>query len=268
MYGHRINLLLLFFSLHVSAQVSPVARYHAMGNTGTALQGLESLTSNNAGIAGLSTATAGAYFQTHTQYRAIRNIGLLVAIPSSLGTLGLQVSRYGMQDIYRETKAGLSYAKSFGHHLFASIRANYQELHLAHDGKGTAYSFDVGLQYQIRQKWWLGAYVTNPLSAAYNYATYAVIPIEMRLGASYHLHTGLTLTADIEKVLYKQKTDLRTGIEYKPNAWLCLRGGMSASDFTQFCGVGLSYRKVILDMAATVHTHLGLSPQILLAYAF
>jgi len=239
-----------------------------MGNTGTALQGLESLTSNAAGIVNITTPAAGVYYQEHFLNTDIGTKGFLVAVPSKLGVFGLHASNYGIGGTYSELKAGVSYAKAFGHHLYTALTVNYHQISVTNYGDSKAYSLDVGLQYRIDPNWLIGVLLANPGYAAYDYSVYAVIPVQLRLGTSYQLHDGLTLTADVERILYRQKTDVRTGLEYKPSAFVSFRGGIGFNEFTQFCGFGLLYKKMLLDIAAVIHPRLGVSPQLLLTYAF
>jgi len=263
-----IGLLLLLFSLNGSAQVFSVARYCGMGNTGVALQGLASLTANAAGLAVLTTPMAGVYYQEHALNTDIRTQGALIAVPSKLGVFGAHLSNYGIRRAYGELKAGITYAKDFGGHFFSALTVNYHQLRINNYGGSQTYSVDVGLQYRIRTNWIVGARLANPGYASYDYSVYAVIPVQFSLGTSYKLHDDLLLTSDLERVLYRKKTDFRTGLEYKPSQLISLRGGLGVNEFTQFCGFGLYYQKMILDLAAVIHPRLGVAPQLFLAYAF
>ncbi|MEH6306601.1 hypothetical protein RYH73_13170 [Olivibacter sp. CPCC 100613] len=263
-----LNLFLLLTALNLSAQVYPAARYCAMGNTGNALQGVEGLTSNVAGISSLTEVRAGIYHQAHFFNADIRTQGLLLAIPTGLGVFGSQITNYGIKDAYGEFKANFSYAKRFGPQLSIGLAMNYHQLQLSAYGKSQSFSVDVGLQLQVKPTWTIGARFANPGYASYDYDTYAVIPVIIGLGTSYQVHTNLLVTADTEKILYRDKIDFRTGLEYKPISWMSFRGGIGLNEFSQFCGFGLVYNKMNLDLATVIHHRLGLSPQLLLAYAF
>uniref|UniRef100_F4C1Y0 Outer membrane protein beta-barrel domain-containing protein n=1 Tax=Sphingobacterium sp. (strain 21) TaxID=743722 RepID=F4C1Y0_SPHS2 len=268
MFGTFLNLILLLTAINLSAQVYPAARYCAMGGTGNALQGVEGLTSNVAGIGSMTASRAGIYHQEHFLNTDIRTQGLLLAVPTKLGVFGSHISNYGIKDAYSELKANLSYAKRFGPQLSIGLALNYHQLQLREYGKNQAFSADVGLQFQVKPFWVIGARVANPGYASYNYSAYSVIPVIIGVGTSYQFHPNLLITADSEKVLYRDKVDFRTGLEYKPISWMSFRGGIGLNEFSQFCGFGFVYHKMILDLATVIHHRLGLSPQLLLAYAF
>lgn len=263
-----LNLFLVFTAINLSAQIYSAARYFAMGNTGNALQGIEGLTSNIAGMSAMSESKVGLYHQEHFLSADIRTQGLMLAIPTKLGVFGSHISNYGIKQAYSELKANVGYAKQFGKQLSIGLAINYHQLQLYTYGKNNTFSVDVGLQFRVTPSWLIGARVVNPGYASYDYSTYAVIPVIVGVGTSYQLHANLLVTADSEKVLYRNKMDFRTGLEYKPISWMSFRGGIGLNEFSQFCGLGFIYHKMVLDIATVVHHRLGLSPQLFLAYVF
>jgi len=267
---HFINLIfiLICFSFSARGQIFSAARYCAMGNTGTALQGLESLTANAAGIAELSAPTVGVYYQQHFLSTSIRTQGALLALPTKWGVVGMNLMDYGIRQTYSELQARATYARHFGHRLYAALTVAYHQLHVHQYGTSRAYTVDVGLQYRIQPDWLVGVQLSNPAQAAYDYSLYAVIPVYLRIGTSYRLHQHLLVTADLEKVLYRKKNDARAGLEFQPNDWIRIQGGIGLNELTQFCGFGASYKHTIFQLTAVVHSRLGVSPQLFLAYAF
>ncbi|GAA4806194.1 hypothetical protein GCM10023231_39250 [Olivibacter ginsenosidimutans] len=262
-----INLLFILLSLNVSAQALSVARYCAMGNTGIALQGLESLSANAAGLAALDQSAVALYYQGHYVANT-RTQGLLMAIPTHIGTFGVYLNQYGISGVYVERTVGATYAISFGQRLYTALTLNYHQLRITNYDSKQTYSVDVGLQYRIQDNWWVGAKLANPGYAAYDDALYAVIPVQLSFGTSYRVHQGLLLTGDMERLLYRKKTDVRTGLEYQLASWIYFRGGLGFDEFSQFCGLGLRHRKMTFDLATIIHPQLGFAPQLFLAYAF
>lgn len=264
----KLITLLLLFSPSLFAQVNPVARFSGMGNTGTALQGAGALSSNPAGITVLEKPQVGLYHQEHLLNTDISTKGGLFVLPTRYGVFGMHLSSYGITGTYGDLKLGTTYARPFGRYFSTSLTLNYHQLRIDKYGGSEAYSVDVGIQYLITAYWLIGAHWANLGRTAYDRTVNATIPTHLRIGTSYNVHTNLLVTADFEQIWNKKAVDARSGLEYKPINWLSFRGGLSIRDLKRFCGFGVFYNNLLLDMATIIHPRLGLSPQMFLAYAF
>jgi hypothetical protein len=264
----KLITLLLLFSSSLFAQVNPAARFSGMGNTGTALGGVAALTSNPAGVTCLAKPQAGLYYQEHLLNADIRTKGGLVVLPTKYGVFGTHLSSYGITGVYGDFKLGMTYARLFGRDFSTSLTFNYHQLRIDKYGGSEAYSVDLGVQYFITECWLVGAHWANLGRTAYDRRANTTIPTHLRFGSSYNVHKNLLVTADIEQIRSTKGIDARSGLEYKPIAWLCFRGGVSMRDLKRFCGFGVFYNNLLLDMATIIHPRLGLSPQMFLAYAF
>jgi len=239
-----------------------------MGNTGTALQGIGSLTSNPAGLSSLKTAQVGSYYQSSFLNNDIRTIGAVLALPTALGVFGVQFSNYGVSRLYADIKASLVFSRSFGSKLAVGTAFNYHQLQINRYGTSKAYSVDLGVQYMFTPQWIIGAHVANFGNASYDETAQAIIPVYCRLGTSYRVHDRLLFSADAEQLFYGQHVDFRTGIEYGISRQFYFRGGLAFHEIKQFFGFGLQIKGLSCDFATMVHPRLGLSPQLFVAYAF
>lgn len=263
-----ITLPLLLSSYCLVAQVNPAARLSAMGNTGTALQGVGALTSNPAGISTIKKFQAGLYYQEHFLNTDISTKGGLLVLPTKYGVFGTHVSNYGIAGTYGDFRLGGTYSRLFGKQFSTSLTTNYHQLQIDKYGGSKAVSVDVGMQYAINGHWLIGAHMANIGRVDYDRSVNTTIPTHFRLGSSYNVHSNLLVTADVERSLMTKTLDVRSGLEYKPITWICFRGGLSIYELKQFCGFGVFYNNLLLDMATVIHPRLGLSPQMFLAYAF
>lgn len=258
-------IILLLISAKAYTQTYPGTRHQAMGGTGTALQEIYSLTANPAGLTGLDRITANVAHQHHFLAKEITSQTALLAIPTAIGTLGLMANRYGLQGAYTESYIGFAYAKQFGPAFSVATRFGSHQLRVPNYGGRHALSADVGLQYQFSPGFIGGIHYANIGNVAYD-DIYSDIPSAIRIGVSYRL--GLvTVTSD---AVYRMShsIDGHLGFEYALAEPLLLRGGLSLNPFQQHAGFGVIWGHVSVDMAATFHPRLGMSPQIGLGYVF
>ncbi len=265
MIGRCIILLLISYESIAQTHLGP--RYQAMGYTGTALQGIYSLTANPAGLTGIERPTANIAYQHHFLTTDISMQTALLGVPTQLGTFGLAVNRYGLQGAYEESKAGFAYAKEFGANVAVAMLIDYHQLRIPNYGSNRAFSMDAGLQYQLNNRIRIGMYYANVGNATYDQDVYGVIPSFIRIGTGYLLD-NVMIASDVVYDRYSGGFDGHLGIEYDLLKALSLRGGLSFNPMQQYTGFGLVWESLVFDVAATFHPRLGTSPQIGICYAF
>ncbi len=256
-------LILLLISYESIAQTHLGPRYQAMGNTGTALQGIYSLTANPAGLTGVERLTANIAYQHHFLNTDITTQTALLAIPTPLGAFGFLANRYGLKEAYDENRFGIVYAKPFGPRFSMAMAVNYHQLRVPNYVNNRTFSVDIGVQYQLESTT-MGMYSTNVAGARYDHDAYGVIPSTLRLGISHRMDK--VLVASDATYRFDGALDGHIGAEYSPREILHLRGGLSLNPLQQYAGFGVVWSSLVFDIAATFHPRLGTSPQIGICY--
>ena len=237
-----------------------------MGQAGTALEGIYSITANPAGLAGLEDIAMSVGYEHHFFTTDITTQAALLGIPTRLGTWGMVVRRYGMDGAYHDTQAGFAYARRFGPHLSAGMSASYHQLYIPKYLSVYSFAVDMGVQYHFEQGSTLGLQYTNVGDADYGATVYGTIPSFVKVGFSYPL-AMVTLAADLA-YRFEHSLSGHLGIAYWIGDVLCLRGGLSVNPMQQHAGFGFRWQQFVFDAAATFHPRLGMSPQIGVGYAF
>lgn len=259
-------MILLLISYESLAQTYTGPRYQAMGNTGTALQGIYSLTANPAGLIGLEHLTAGLGYQYHFWATDITTQTALLGVPTRLGVFGLSASRYGLKDAYDDVKIGFSFAKAFGPQFSIGLSGYYHQLFIPNYWNQTSLSVDVGVQYRFANAAMIGLHYANVGGANYGAEIAGILPAYVRAGVSYPLDLVIVVAEGV--YTFEQSLGGRFGVEYTIGDLFSLRGGISINPMQQFGGFGVYWRRFTLDVAATFHPRLGTSPQIGICYAF
>lgn len=264
MIGRCLLLLLISYESFAQTYVGP--SHQAMGQTGTGLEGIYSITANPAGLAGLERVAMSVGYQYHFFATDITTQAALLGIPTRLGAWGLVARRFGMDGAYHDTKIGFAFARRLGPRLSAGMSASYHQLYIPNYLSVYSFVADIGAQYHFDQGGTIGIQYTNVGNADYGATVYGTIPSFVKVGFSYPL-AMVTLAADLA-YRFENSVSGHLGIAYRIGDVLCLRGGLSVNPLLQHAGFGFRWQQFVFDAAATFHPHLGMSPQIGVGYAF
>lgn len=258
--------IIFLISFNASGQVNSGARFTSMASAGVSLKDVWSLQLNQAGLAGIKKATAAIAFQKPFAGYDLNTQSAIFVIPFNQNVLGVSFQRYGYAS-YNEQRVGFCYAKGFGDQLSLALNVNYHLLTIDSYGSSGTYSVEAGIQYHLNDKFSVGAHVANPTKSSLNSGSNVIIPRQVQIGMSYLFSEKVLLALSAQKII-AGSVDTRAGIEYQIIGLLALRGGVSVKPFKHYAGVGLSFRKLKIDIAASSQPVLGYSPQIGLGYEF
>jgi len=262
-----IIFLILFFAEKLKAQTDSGPRFMAMANAGTALEGVFTLGSNQAGIASLKRSELALAFQEHNHSTNVRSIAAFFALPTYVGVLGLYANKYSVKQDLNELRGGLTLSRLFASKFAVAGTLNYHQLSISQSGVNKALTFDLGLQYKLSQNWIIGAHFVNPLAFVQVKALSYKVSSQVRVGTSYILSNQILLAIESEYDL-DDYYDFRLGLEYSIINKLKLRGGTSFAPFKQYVGAGVDLNRIGVDAATSFHPQLGASSQLSLNYAF
>ncbi|MCZ4222731.1 hypothetical protein [Pedobacter rhodius] len=262
------NVLLISLTpFYLFAQNNLGPRLTAMGNNGAAVTDIWSLQANPSGISEFKTPAVSLSYIKHLFNNEISTQAFAAVVPFRNNIIGAGFQRYGFSE-YNESKFSFLYTKRFGNKLSIGLNGNYHQLKIANYASSKGLSVDVGVLYQFKRQFTLGAFVNNPFKQKFNSTEIvAKIPTSFHVGAGYFASDKVLIATTVSKIL-NQSINVSLGIDYKIIDLLSLRGGLSAKPFKQHAGFGLNCKKFLLDMATTYDANLGYTPQIAVGYAF
>ena len=259
-------LLLLSYNLH--AQTFNAAPFQGMGNTGLALESIYSLSNNSAGISKLKQTYVALAYQPHFISSEINSQALFFATPiPDVGAVGFSANNYGIRGISSLLTARAIYARSIGPQLSTSISANYHSFSVKNYGRDNTFSFDLGFQFQLDDRFQIGALARNISKAMFEDDVNEYLPYEVGLGFAYELSKQLSLTSDVY-YNWEDNINYRGGLAYDIDRLIILRAGVASNPIQYFAGIGIRLDRFLVDISSAFHTKLGSSPQIALAYGF
>jgi hypothetical protein len=243
------------------------ARSAAMGNASVTFSDVWSANQNQAGLAFLKDVSAGVYYENRFMVKELGLKAGAIAVPVKGGTFGVCVSNFGFTS-YSENKYSVSFAKAFGHVFSMAVAMDYLSTKIG-EGYGSKGQFvaEVGVQAKPLKGLTLGAHVFNPNHAKLVDYNNERIPTIIRLGANYNFSDKVMIALENEKDI-SQKSIFKAGIEYKVVKELYLRAGICTNPSLSSYGFGLNLQNLRIDVSASYHQVLGISPQFGLLYQF
>ncbi len=241
------------------------ARGLAMANASVTFQDINSIFSNQAGLAYLTEFSATVYGERRFELASLNQLGAAVAYPSKLGTFGLQLGYFGF-DLYNEQKIGLAYSRKLMDKLSLGVQFDFLNTQIKEYGNQGVFTFEVGLLSPITKQISLAFHLYSPMRVELVDQEY--IPTALKFGVSYKPSSKVLLTAELEKE-GSRKPVVKGGLEYLIHPSLALRLGASTNPTLFSFGVGYQIKnQVQIDIASTYHQVLGFSPGVSIRFAF
>ena len=223
-----------------------------------------SFNSNQASLAQLKQAAVGIYGERRYLLRELSNYCASVAVPTHSGNFGLQAGYFGFA-AYNETQIGLAYARKLGNKLDVGVQFNYNGIKTASYGKASAISFEAGTILHVSDKLHTGFHVNNPVGGTFGKNADEKLPSVYTMGFGYDASKQFFVSAEIIKQ-EDQEVNVNAALQYKFIPRLLARIGISSATSSAWFGLGLILHSFRLDIAASYHPQLGITPGLLLVF--
>ncbi|MBX7205229.1 MAG: hypothetical protein K1X81_07375 [Bacteroidia bacterium] len=263
--------LIMAFCLKINAVATDFerplgARSWGMANASVTLDDIWSVQNNQAGLGFLKQSQLATYGENRFRLSNLNFGAVAGAVKTKYGNFALNLNYFGYTG-YSEQKLGFSYSRAFTDKFSVGFRMNYQFLSIKSYGSTGTPSIDGGIIYKVSKQFITGFHICNPTMQKLDKNSTEHLPTISKIGFQYLPSEKVSLVAEVQK-----QTDLnalvKVGLEYRIQAKLALRAGLSSNPFLNTFGIGYSYKSMQLDMAASVHPQLGISPHASLTFLF
>jgi len=256
-----------FFHLVINGQTvrRPVAAlYTGLGAYSLTHADVFSFTNNQATLAQIKNASAGVYGERRFLLEELSLYQLAVAVPTGSGNFGLKAGYYGFSD-YNETQIGLAYARKLGQKVDVGVQFNYNGIRISSYGNASAVNFEIGTVLHLTDRLHAGVHAYNPVGGKFGKNTDEKLASVYSFGFGYEASEKFFVSAEIEKE-ENQSVNINAGMQYKFLPQLMARGGIATHTSMLYAGVGLYLKNFRLDVTASYHPQLGVTPGLLLLY--
>lgn len=268
---HRFFILafLILVALFTNAQslrYSVGMPYISLGAYSTKQLDPFSFTGNQAALAQIKTAGVGVYGERRFLLADNSVYGLAAAIPTKKGNIGVQVNYAGFAN-FNEQKAGLAYARSLGTKVDIGVQFNYYGYKIPAYNNASTINFEAGAIVHFSDKLNAGIHVYNPVSGKLGKTGDEKLASAYKFGVGYDASDNFYISSEIVKE-EDQPINVTSGIQYHFKKQFFARAGFRSDNSTGFAGIGFLYNSLRIDVAASFHPQLGVSPGFLLIYNF
>jgi hypothetical protein len=259
----------VFIHLHINGQMlrRPVAAlYTGLGAYSINYTDVFSFNNNQASLAQMKNASAGVYGEKRFMLDELSLYQLSIAVPTNSGNFGVKAGYFGFSD-YNESQMGLAYARKLGSKIDVGVQFNYNGIQVSGYGNSSAINFEIGTILHLTDKINAGVHAYNPVGGKFGKNSEDKLASVYTVGLGYEASDKFFVSAEIEKEEDKP-VNVNAGMQYKFLPQFMVRTGIATSTSNLYGGISLFLKSFRLDVVASYHPQLGVTPGLLLIYDF
>ena len=223
-----------------------------------------SFTGNDAALAQVKSTGVGIYGEKRFLIADNNVYGVVAALPSKLGNFGLEINYSGFKN-FNEQKAGFAYARALSAKVDLGIQFNYYGYKIPGYSGASAINFEAGAIIHLSDKLNMGMQLYNPVGGKLSKQNDEKLSAVYKLGIGYDVSDNFFLSTETIKEEGKP-VNVTAGVQYQFKKQFFIRAGFRSDNSTGFGGIGFLYRNLRIDVSASCHPQLGISPGLLLLY--
>ncbi len=262
--NHWLSLFLCFvcvFQVNAQNGTPPIggARSAALGGAGVAFEDVNSVFSNQAGMAEVENLSFSLLAEQRFLLNAIRTVAAGGVLPLKSGSLGLSLNYYGT-DAYNEQRVGLAYARKLMENFSIGAGLDFLNTNITEYGSKGVVTFELGLMARFTKQLNMGVHVFNPLNV--ELVEGEKLPSILKLGLKYSPSEKVDIFGEVSKdVDFAIRT--HWGVEYEVIEDLNLRAGVATQPVEVTFGAGYKLNNgLMIDVGSRYHEVLGISPSV------
>ena len=225
-----------------------------------------SFTNNQAALAQVKSSGAGVYGERRFLLAENTVYGVALTFPTKLGNFGVQANYAGFKN-YTENKLGLAYARSLGSKVDVGVQFNYYGYRIPGYNSTTFINFEAGTILHLTDKLNAGIHVYNPVGVKGGKKSEEKLASVYKFGLGYDASDNFYVSTELIKEEDKP-VNVVGGIQYHFLKQFFVRAGFISETGGGFAGAGVGWKNLRLDVSASYHPQLGISPGLLLIINF
>jgi len=267
----KIYILLVFTVIHSNSKAQSLRKPLAASYIGLGAYSINhldafSFTSNQAALAQIKNAAIGVYGENRFSLNATNMYSAVAVMPSKQGNFGIQIDYFGFKD-YNESQIGLAYARSLGSKLDVGVKFNYYSFRIPTYQSSSTVDFEIGVIAHLTDKLNAGIHFYNPVGGNLSKTVDEKLSSVYTFGLGYEASESFLVSAEIVKE-EDLPVNVNAGVQYNFEKQFFARVGVNSGNQSPYAGAGISWKDMRLDVSASYHPQLGLSPGLMLIVNF
>lgn len=261
--------LLILLSLQASAQAvryRVAAPYLGLGAYSKSFADVFSPSANVAALARIKTASGGVYAENRFLLEELNFYSAVVALPSELGNFAFLTDYMGFKN-FNESQLGVSYARDLGTLIDIGIKFNYYSFRIPSFPSLSTVNFELGLMAHLTEELHAGFHLYNPVGGRLSKTHNEKLGYAYSFGVGYEASSAFLLSAEIMKQ-EDRPPHVNAGVQYAFADSFFARAGLSTLNDIPYGGAGWGWKNMRLDVSASFHPQLGMSPGIMFIINF
>lgn len=242
------------------------ARYPGLAVYSKTFSDLYATRSNAAALAQLKQSAIGIYAENRFLLPQFNLYTGSIGIKTKHGGVAFHGSYFGF-DLFHQMQLSFAYGLSISQKVDVGVQFNYYTVQQA-NGYGTASSINgsIGAIFHLTEKVHLGINVYNPENSQLgNKGLPEKLPAQYTFGMGYDASDKVYVSAELVKE-ENFPASVNAGFQYRFQKQFFARLGIATATSNVYGGVGLAFDHYKIDIAASYHPQLGISPAVLLVF--
>ena len=242
------------------------ASYIGLGAYSTDHVDVFSITSNQAALAQIKEPSLGVYGERRFMLAPVNMYSALLAHPTSRGNFAFQADYFGYKN-YNESQLGVAYARHVGSKLDLGIKFNYYSFRIPGYEGSSAVNFEIGAIAHLTDKLNAGIHFYNPVGGILSKSDHEKLSSIYKFGIGYEASERFFISAEIVKQ-EDVPVNVNAGVQYNFDKQFFARFGIATETGSPYAGAGISWSNFRIDISASYHPQLGVSPGLMLIMNF
>ena len=259
--------LLSFNSIEAQSVRKPIAAsYIGLGAYSIHHVDIFSITNNEASLVQIKEPAFGVYSERRFLLTETNMFSSIVALPTSEGNFAFQADYFGFKN-YNESQLGIAYARNAGSKLDLGIKFNYYSFRIPGYESSSTVNFEMGAIVHVNDKLNAGIHFYNPVGGKLSKTENEKLGSVYSIGIGYETSDNFLISAE----LVKQEglpVNVNAAVQYDFAKKFFARFGVATQNETLFAGAGISWKNFRVDVSASFHPQLGLTPGLMFIMNF
>jgi hypothetical protein len=221
-----------------------------------------SVTSNQAALAQMEKPSVGVFGENRFLVAETNMYSAIVAVPTKEGNFAFQADYFGYKN-YNESQLGIAYARKVGTKLDLGIKFNYYSFRIPGFENPSTVNFEIGVICHFTEKLNGGIHIYNPVGGRLSKTENDKLSSIYSFGLGYEASDNFFVSAEIVKQ-EDLPVNFNAGVQYNFAKQFFARFGIASQNESPYGGAGVSWKNFRLDISASYHPQLGISPGLML----
>ncbi len=242
------------------------ASYISLGAYSTHHVDVFSVAYNQASLAQIKDPVVGVYGEKRFLLAETNMYSSMVAIPTKDGNFAFQADYFGYKN-YNESQLGIAYARKVGNQLDLGIKFNYYSFRIPGYENPSTLNVEMGAIVHVSEKINAGFHLYNPVGGKLSKTEDDKLPSVYSFGLGYEASDNFLIAVEMVKQ-EDLPVNVNAAVQYDFAKSFFARFGIATENETPFAGAGVAWSHFRLDVSASYHPQLGLTPGLMLIINF